>query len=332
MTTPPPTPGTDEWFALTVEDVIEPDLPIVDPHHHLWPAGGVPYGINELLADTRSGHRIERTVFIECGAGYRQDGPAELASVGETTFVAEVATTEAGRLIGGIVAHADLRLPNLDHVLDAHVDASAGLLRGIRDALSRADHPEILMIPGHAPEGLAFDPKFQAGVRRLAERGLTYDTWQYHYQADEFLHLARAVPETTMVLDHLSTPLGVGPYAAQREEIYTKWRSDMTALATCENVVVKLGGLAMPDNGFGWNHAAKPPTSDEFLVAQSRYYIHMIETFGPSRCMFESNFPVDRLSLSYVVLWNAFKKLTAGYSASERTAMFSGTATKVYRL
>ena len=327
-----PAPGTDEWFAQASEVALEPDLPIVDPHHHLWPAGGVPYGINELHADTGSGHRIVRTVFIECGAGYRTDGPAEFASVGETAFVAETSANDPTHLIGGIVAHVDLRLPNLDEVLDAHVDAGKGLLRGIRDALSRADHPEVLMIPGGAPKDLAFDPAFQAGVRRLGERGLTYDTWHYHYQADEFLHLARAVPDTTMVLDHLSTPLGVGPYAGHGEEIYTKWLGDMTALAACENVVVKLGGLAMPDNGFGWNAAAKPPTSDEFLAAQSRYYTHMIETFGPSRCMFESNFPVDRMSLSYVVLWNAFKKLTADYSPSERTAMFSGTATKVYRL
>jgi predicted TIM-barrel fold metal-dependent hydrolase len=206
------------------------------------------------------------------------------------------------------------------------------LLRGIRDALSRAEHPEALMIPGGAPEGLYLDAAFRSGVKLLGTRGLTYDTWHYHYQNREFLELARAVPGTTMVLDHFGTPLGVGPYASEREAIFKQWKLDITELARCENVVAKIGGLAMPDNGFGWNAAARPPTSDEFLAAQARYYRHTIETFGPERCMFESNFPVDRFSLSYRTVWNAFKKLTADFSASERTAMFSGTARRVYKL
>ena len=196
-------------------------------------------------------------------------------------------------------------------MLDAHEAAGGGLFRGIRDALCRAEHPEALTIPGQAPAGLSVDPAFRAGVRRLGERGLTYDTWHYHFQIREFTDLARAVPDTVMVLDHFGTPLGVGPYATQREEIFESWTQDITELARCENVVVKLGGLAMPDNGFGWNAQPRPPTSDEFVAAQERYYLHTIEAFGPERCMFESNFPVDRFSLSYRVLWNAFKKLTA---------------------
>lgn len=327
------TPGTDEWFAQVEEEVIDPDLAIVDPHHHLWPEGDqIPYGIAALNLDLRSGHRIEKTVFIECGAAYRTEGPAEYASLGETAFVAEVASTQPGRVISGIVANVDLRLPTLSELLDAHEAASNGLLRGIRHAIARADHPEVLMIPGGAPTGLASDPAFQAGVRRLGQLGLTYDSWHYHYQSSEFLDLARAAPETTMIIDHFGTPLGVGPYADQRDAIFSRWQTDITELAKCENVVAKVGGLAMPDNGFGWNSAPHPPSSDEFLHAQARYYNHMIDTFGPNRCMFESNFPVDRMSLSYRVLWNAFKKLTRGFSASERTALFSGTAKRVYRL
>ena len=330
MTTP--TPGSNEWLEQVVEDVIDPDLPIVDPHHHLWPVGGVlPYGLAELHHDTDSGHRVERTVFVECGAAY-DDGDPEFAPVGETRFVAGESARDPAHLIGGIVAHADLRSPRLDDVLDEHEAAGGGLFRGIRDALSRAEHPEVLMIPGGAPAGLSADPAFRAGVRRLGERGLTYDTWHYHYQNREFIELARAVPDTLMVLDHFGTPLGVGPYATQREAIFESWRRDITELARCENVVVKLGGLAMPDNGFGWNAAPRPPTSDEFVAAQSRYYLHTIEAFGPERCMFESNFPVDRFSLSYRVLWNAFKKLTGTFSAAERAAMFAGTARRVYRL
>lgn len=328
-----PVPGTQEWLDLVVEDVIEPDRPIVDPHHHLWPEGGVlPYGIDELHSDTASGHRIEQTVFVECGAAYRTDGPRELRPLGETEFVATTAAADPSGLISGIVAHADLRLDQLDDVLDAHEEAGRGLFRGIRDALSRATHPEVMTIPGRAPENLHEDPAFQAGVRRLGERGLTYDSWHYHHQIAEMTALARSAPETQMVLDHFGTPVGVGPYASQREEIFEQWKLDITELARCPNVAAKLGGLAMPDNGFGWDRADRPPTSDELVETHQRYYRHTIECFGPDRCMFESNFPVDRFSLSYRTLWNAFKKMAADFSEDEKTAMFSGTARRIYRL
>jgi L-fuconolactonase len=327
-----PTPGTQEWLDLVVEDVVEPELPIVDPHHHLWPTGGaLAYGLTELHADTGDGHLVEQTVFVECHAAYRSGDPL-FAPVGETEFVAGEAMSDPARLISGIVAHADLRSPRLDEVLDAHDEAGRGLFRGIRHALAHAHHPEVLMIPGRAEAGLSRDPAFRAGVARLGERGLTYDTWHYHYQNQELLELALAVPTTTIVLDHFGTPLGVGPYESQREEIFEQWKVDIAAIARCENVVAKIGGLAMPDNGFGWNTAERPPTSDEFVAAQGRYYQHAIDCFGPERCMFESNFPVDRYSLSYRTVWNAFKKLTAGFTATERTAMFSGTARRVYRL
>ncbi len=329
-----PTPGTQEWLDSVIEDVVDPDAPIIDPHHHLWPAGGaLPYGLDELLADLASGHRIVDTVFVECGAGYRTDGPSEFAPVGETEFVTAQAERSPHRVMGGIVAHADLTdAENLDAVLDAHEAAANGRLRGIRHAGSHALHPEVLMIPGRAPAGLYADPAFRAGVATLGERGLTYDTWHYHYQNQDFAALARAVPGTTMILDHFGTPLGVGPYASQREQIYSQWTSDIADIATCPNVVAKIGGLAMPDNGFGWNTALRPPTSDEFVDAQRRYYEHTIEQFGPTRCMFESNFPVDRFSLSYRVVWNGFKKIVADFSADERDAMLRGTAARVYRL
>ena len=333
MSASTPTPGSQAWLELVVEDVVEPDLAIVDPHHHLWPDGGaMPYGLADLHADTGDGHLIEQTVFVECHAAYRTGGDPEFAPVGETEFVAGEATRDPERLISAIVAHADLRSPRLDEVLEAHEAAGRGLLRGIRDALSHAKHPEVLRIPGRAPAGLYADPAFRAGVARLGERGLSYDTWHYHYQNPEMLELARAVPGTTMVLDHFATPLGVGPYASQRDEIFEQWKLDIAAIAQCENVVAKIGGMAMPDNGFGWDSADRPASSDEFVAAQRRYYLHAIECFGPERCMFESNFPVDRFSLSYRTVWNAFKKLTADFSPDERTAMFSGTARRVYRL
>ncbi|MDH5676068.1 MAG: amidohydrolase family protein [Myxococcales bacterium] len=329
-----PNPGSPEWLALVDEDVIDPERPIVDPHHHLWPAR---YGLDELLADTGSGHRIEKTVFIECHASYRSDGPEHLRPVGETEFVAQAAAKSAagpGATIAAIVAHADLRLGDkLEEALDAHAAAGQGLFRGIRHAGAHAgEHASSLLIAGRGPAGLYADTDFRAGVRRLGERGLCYDTWHYHFQNRDFLELARAVPNTTLVLDHFGTPLGVGPFADQRPAIFEQWKKDIAEIASCPNVIAKLGGLAMPDNGFGWNTAPKPPSSDEFVEAQAPYYLHTLECFGAERCMMESNFPVDRMSLGYRVLWNGLKKIVAGASETEKQALFSGTATRVYRL
>ena len=326
-------PGTQEWLDQVIEEIVEPELEIVDPHHHLWPAGqGLPYQRDDLHRDVASGHRVIKTVFMECGSAYDRDAPEHLRSLGETRYIAEQATSDPEPLMRGIVGSVDLRRDDVDDLLDRHIDAARGLFRGVRDALSRAEHPDAMMIPGRAPRDLYLDPSFRRGVARLGERGLTYDSWHYHHQNREFLELARATPGTTMVLDHFGTPIGVGPYASQREEIFAQWKVDIADIAALPNTVAKIGGLAMPDNGFGWNTADRPPTSDEFLAQQSRYYLHAIECFGPDRCMFESNFPVDRLSLSYRVLWNAYKKMTVGFSTSERAALFSGTASRVYRV
>lgn len=327
-------PGAQEWLDQVVEEILEPELEIIDPHHHLWPQGGpMSYGLADLEADLETGHNVVGTVFVECGAAYQRGGDDPMAPVDETRFVAAQAALATRPGIVGIVGTADLRRVDvLDDVLDAHLDAGGGLFKGIRHSLSHARYPESLSIPGRAPAGLAADPAFRAGLARLGERGLSYDCWLYHDQALEFRDLARAVPGTTLVLDHFCTPLGVGPYAGHGEEIFTQWYLDIAEIAACENVVAKLGGLAMPDNGYGWHTAQRPPTSDEFVAAQRRYYERTIEVFGPERCMFESNFPVDRFSLSYPVVWNGFKKMSAGYSPTERAAMFSGTARRVYRL
>lgn len=329
-----PDPTSPEWLELVIEPIVDPSAPIVDPHHHLWPAGGsMPYELHDLEADIGSGHNIVDSVFVECGASYDRSSDDAFAPVGETVYVTAEAERSDHQVMGGIVGHADLRDDaNLDAVLDAHDAAGHGRFRGIRHAGSHALHPEVLTIAGRAPSGLYADPAFRMGVARLGERGLSYDTWHYHYQNQDFLDLARSVPGTTIVLDHFGTPLGVGPYRSQREDIFEQWRADIAEIARCDNVVAKVGGLAMPDNGFGWDTAERPPTSDEFIEAQGRYYRHAIEQFGPERCMFESNFPVDRLSLSYRTFWNAAKKLIADFSADERDAMLRGTATRVYRL
>ncbi len=331
-------PSSPEWLAQVVEPAIDPDREIVDPHHHLWPDGGaLPYGVDDLVADTTAGHNIVETVFIECHAAYRADGPRELRSIGETEFVAASAEDLAQRHpdappITGIVANVDLTLDGLDDVLDAHRGAAGGRLRGVRDALSRAREPEVHTIAGAAAEGKFEDPAFRRGVARLGERGLIYDSWHYHYQNNEFLELARAVPDTTMILDHFGSPVAIGSDAGRLDAIFEVWCDDIVAIAACPNTVAKLGGLAMPDNGFGFHEAAAPPTSDEFLAVQRRWYEHAIDCFGPERCMFESNFPVDRFSLSYGVYWNAMKKLAEPFSGDEKTAMFAGTAQRVYSL
>jgi predicted TIM-barrel fold metal-dependent hydrolase len=333
-TAPRPEPASQEWLDSVIEPIVDPDAPIIDPHHHLWPVGGsMAYGLADLEGDLASGHNVVDTVFVECGASYDRSADEAFAPIGETVFVTGEAERSSRQVMGGIVAHADLTdAAMLDAVLDAHEAAGRGRFRGIRHAGSHALHPEVLMIPGRAPAGLYADTAFRAGVARLGERGLSYDTWHYHYQNRDFLDLARAVPDTTFVLDHFGTPLGVGPYESQREQIFEQWKADLAEIAACENVVAKIGGLAMPDNGFCWHTADHPPTSDEFIEAQGRYYLHAIEQFGPQRCMFESNFPVDRLSLSYRTFWNAAKKLVTDFSADERDAMLRATAARVYRL
>jgi predicted TIM-barrel fold metal-dependent hydrolase len=331
--------GSQAWFEQVVEDVIEPERRIIDPHHHLWHRPGFgTYMLDELWADTGSGHRIEKTMFVECRTSWRTDGPETLRSVGETEFVARTAeqSREGGPgkpVIAGIVAHTDLRLVDgLRDVLQAHTDAGRGLFRGIRHAGSHDPHPEALTIPGRAPAGLYADESFRRGVELLGTLGLTYDTWHYHHQNRDFAALARAVPHTTLVLDHFGTPLGVGRFAGQREAIFAQWKLDIAEIARSPNVIAKLGGLAMPDNGWGWDKRERPASSDELVAAQRDYYLHTIDCFGPERCMFESNFPVDKRSIGYRPLWNALKKIAAGFSEAEKHAMFYANAQRVYRL
>jgi predicted TIM-barrel fold metal-dependent hydrolase len=335
-------PGSDEWLNQVQEEVIDPQRPIIDPHHHLWKKRfNRNYLLPELFSDTNSGHRIEKTMFIECRAFYYREGPDHLKPVGETEYISECARQSredtSSATIAGIIAHADLTLggesvDKLVEVLDQHAEKSDGLVRGIRHSAARDKRPEDLFIPGPAPAYLHGKESFRAGLRILAERGLTYDTWHYHHQNLDFLDVARAVPDCTMILDHFGTPLGVGIYSSCKDEIFQQWKQEIADIAKCENVYAKLGGLAMPDNGFDWHKADRPPTSDEFLTRQRKYYLHTIDCFGPERCMFESNFPVDRLSINYHVLWNGFKKLTTDFSEAEKHAMFYGTAEMVYSL
>ncbi len=329
---------SDEWLAQVAEQIIEPDLAICDPHHHLWDHPGNRYLLDELLADTGSGHNVVSTVFVECAAMYRADGPEALRPVGETEFVNGVAAMSASgnygelRACAGIVGFADLNLGGaVADVLDAHMAASPRF-RGIRHAAGWDPSPEIRSSHTDPFEGMLLDAKFREGFAELGKRGLSFDAWLYHPQLPELIDLARAFPHTTIILDHFGGPLGVGPYAGKREEIFSVWQDHIAELAQCPGVYAKLGGLVMPINGFGFHKQDKPPTSDDIVAATARYYRHTIDCFGPHRCMFESNFAVEKQSVSYHVLWNAFKKMVAGASAAEKADLFHDTAARAYRL
>jgi predicted TIM-barrel fold metal-dependent hydrolase len=330
---------------VATEEVLEPELPICDPHHHLWDRQGNRYLLDEFLADTGQAdargacHNVRSTVYVECASMYRDAGAVAMQPVGETEFVNGIAAMSASggygrtRVAAGIVAFADLCLgAAVREVLEAHLGAAHGRFRGIRHAAGW--HASELIRNSHSnpSEQLLRDPKFREGFAQLAPLGLSFDAWLFHPQIPELVELAQAFPDTTIVLDHFGGPLGIGPYEGQADAVYADWKRDIDALAHCPNVVAKLGGLAMPINGFGWHKREPRPSSRQLADATARYVLHTIERFGPERCMFESNFPVDQVSCSYLVLWNSFKRLATGFSPAEKAALFHDTAARVYRL
>ena len=326
----------DEWLAQVQEDVLDADLPICDPHHHLWDYAGSRYLLDELLADIGSGHNVVSTVFMECASMYRADGPEAMRPVGETEFVNGVAAMSASggygdaRVCAAIVGYADLNVgAAVGDVLDAHAAAS-GRFRGIRHAAGWDASDEVRNSHTNPTPQMLASATFREGFKELGKRGMTFDAWLYHAQIPEVTALARAFPDQIIVFDHFGGPLGIGPYAGKRTEIFGYWRDAVADLADCDNVVAKLGGLVMAINGFGFHKNDRPATSEELVAATRDYHLHMIECFGVERCMFESNFPVDKVSCSYRVLWNSFKRLTEGFSVREKAALFHDTATRVY--
>ena len=336
-------PNSREWLDQLQEEIISPEREIVDTHHHLWRGSREgrwsDYLLESLWTDTDSGHNIIKTVFVECRSSYWTEGPEYMSPVGETEFVSKIAEESqksfgAHAAICAIVSYADITLENLlDDILDAHEDAGRGLFSGIRHSGAFDENSNSFIDPIRIVEKNLFSRKdFIQGVKKLGFRGLTYESWLFHHQIKSFIDLARATPDTILIMDHLGGPLGVGPYEGRREEIFKEWKKDIANLAKCENVFIKLGGMAMPNNGFAWHKRSAPPSSDEFVYKQGEYYLHAIECFGPNRCMFESNFPVEGVSISYHVLWNAFKKIVNDFSENEKEMMFRNTATHVYKL
>jgi L-fuconolactonase len=332
-----------EWLDRRKEPILEPDLPIIDPHHHLWDrwdGSDWRYLLDQLLADVNTGHNILATVFVQARAMTRAAGPVEMRPIGETEFVNGVAAMSASGIYGktkvcaGIVGHADLALgARVEPVLEAHIRAGGDRFRGIRHIVAYDDDTTVRN-PAHSPApGLMGNPRFREGLAILHRMGLSFDAWLYHPQLGELIDLVRAMPDVKMVLNHVGGPVGVGAYAGKHQEVLPGWKASIRTLAAASpNVFVKLGGLGMRIGGFGFHDKPDPPSS-ETLAATWRPYIETcIEAFGPARCMFESNFPVDKGSYSYPVFWNACKLLAKGACAAEKADLFAGTARRFYRL
>lgn len=334
-----------KWLDQVEEEIIDPDLKIVDPHHHLWPAPsrseGVPpenrYLLKDLWKDTDSGHNLVKTVFIECGQGFFETGLKAMKPVGETKFVCEVAEQAKLSLskaqIEGIVSHADMMLgSSVREVLEAHIEYGKGRFKGIRHGASWDESEEIRNSHSNPIRHIYLDDQFQQGIEQLDLLNLTLDAWNYHSQINELKELAKAFPNLKIVQNHFGGPLGIGPYKDKKEEVFSVWSEAINELAECKNVYLKIGGLAMPINGWGWHKRSKPATSDELVESHGKYYLHAIKSFGSTRCMFESNFPVDKRSISYPVLWNAFKKISLEFSDEEKDYLFSKTAEEFYSI
>jgi predicted TIM-barrel fold metal-dependent hydrolase len=325
----------DAWLARLREEILDPELPIVDAHHHLWERPSGRYLLDDLRADLISGHNVRATVFIQCGFAYHSDGPAELRPVGETEYVAATAArAEAAgpRACAGIVGYCDFRLGEpIDAVLEAHIQAGGGRFKGIRQSAGW-DAAVIMTTATPATPHLLTDPAFRRGLSRLGRFGLSYECSLYHPQLPELIDLARGFPDLPILANHCGGLIRVGPYRDHPEEAFAAWRRDLRELARCPNVCLKLGGQAMTIRGFAFHEHVLPPSSGELAAAWRPIMETCIEAFGPDRCMFESNFPVDKGMCSYPVVWNAFKRLASGCSADEKAALFHGTATRFYRL
>lgn len=322
------------WLALTREAPLDPALPIVDPHHHFYDQPGTRYLPQDALDDMRSGHNIRASVYIECNTGYRPELGQMMAPLGEIELANRIGVPGRGvDLCAGIVGFADLACgEKIGALLDAQM-AAAGRFRGVRYTTKWDPHPSLRSARRAIPERLLYDSGVRAGMAQLMARGLSFDAFILHPQLVEIIDLARAFPALTIIIDHVGgLAAATEPYAARREEAFASWRGALTELARHPNVFMKLGGLAMPNLGLQLHLRAKPANSEELATLWRPYIEPCIEAFGPERCMFESNFPPDKLGASYVVLWNAFKRIAAGCTADVRHALFAGTGARAYRL
>jgi predicted TIM-barrel fold metal-dependent hydrolase len=331
-------PPDEAWLARGPEEiVIEPNLPIIDTHHHLWQRPDHRYLLQELLDDVSQGHNLTATVFLQCHAMYRAGGPEEMRPVGETEFVTGIgAMSDSGgygaiRVAAGIVGFADLTLGDrVEPVLEAHIRAAGGRFRGVRHS-GNWDADPIIGNGAPGPD-IYRRADFRAGLARLSALGLSLDAWVFFTQLADVIYLARAHPTTNIIVGHVGGVLGYGPYAGRRDEVYAAWKASITELAKCPNVTMKLGGMMMRAALYDYKAAQRPIGSEELAAAWRRYMETCIDLFGARRCMFESNFPVEKMGIGWVALWNAFKRIASGASDDEKHALFHDTAKRVYRL
>ncbi|WP_425409882.1 amidohydrolase family protein [Hyphococcus sp.] len=322
------------WLELTHEEPLSPDIEICDPHHHLWKDPVNNYFLEEFLSDI-SNNNVTSSVYVECQRQYNKDGPEQFAPVGETKFIdRETGSTQHQaspvQIAAGIVGFADLTLGSrVAPVLESHLAAS-DRFRGIRYATAHYPDPAVHSAHTNPNAFLMSDTTFREGFGLLERFELTFDAWVYFTQLLEIVDIAEAFPNIKIIVNHTGGVLGIGPFKDSHADIYPEWLRGMRQLSKCENVFVKLGGLTMKMNGFQWHKRNAPPTSSILADVLSPYFIACIELFGSNRCMFESNFPIDRVSCSYTVLWNAMKRITSGASRDERSNLFRDTATRVY--
>lgn len=336
----PPHHFIDEpWLALRDEPAIDPQRPIVDPHHHLWDRPHHRYLLPEILADLNTGHNVRGTVFVECSSMYRADGDPRFASVGEVEFTNGIGAMSASgvygpvRVCAGIVGKVDLTMGAFaEEVLQACKARAPERFRGIRHMAAWDASPEVSSLLRPPPKDLLRDKTFREGFTALGLLDLSFDAWVYHPQLPQLVDLVDAFPDTRVILNHLGGRAGLGPYAGQRDEVFKDWKASIQALAKRPNVTVKLGGIGMRLGGFDFHEREAPASSAEMAQGWGPYVQTCIEAFGPSRAMFESNFPVDKSCMSYCVLWNAFKRMVDGYSESEKADLFASTAVRAYGL
>tara|TARA_R110000772_G_scaffold210395_2_gene320938 strand:+ start:427 stop:1440 length:1014 start_codon:yes stop_codon:yes gene_type:complete len=326
-----------EWFAQVQEDVIEPEMPILDPHFHFFTGRGHEFLAQNFLDYVDQGHKIVGAIHVEANADFFAGGGA----CGEMRFAinqgAIMRKLQQGRETicdptAGVVGYTDLRGGEVEAELEVLQEAAENRLCAIRNSAAWDEDEKVPNGHTKPPQGLLIDPDFQKGIRQLAQKNLCFDSFCYFTQIPELIALAQAVPEAKIVCEHLGGIVGVGRYKDQQKAYFDQWRANISELATCENVVIKLGAVAMSLSGFGWHKRGKPLGSNEYADFYSPWFLHAIEAFGPERCMFESNFPVDGVSISYGVLWNAFKRIAGSFSVDEKAFLFHKTAATTYRL
>jgi L-fuconolactonase len=332
---------TDTQLKTVLEKPIEPELPICDPHHHLWRHNekthwhhtGINYLAKDLLDDINSGHNIVQTVSVEAFPLYHLFGPKDMTPVGETELIIADAETikSKTRVAAGIIGYADLTLGDaVKPVLEEQISAGKNRFRGIR-VITVWDDESIFKDPP-SPRGVMLTPKFREGFASLSKYNLSFDSWLFFHQVPELVDLANEFPEIPIIVNHAGGFLGIEHYIKEHDSVVKQWKKGIAELAKCPNISMKLGGLGMDLWGFGWDKQSTAATSAQLAQTMSPFLLYCIEKFGVHRCMFESNFPVDKESYSYTAIWNAFKLITKGFSSDERSALFHDTAVKVYRL